>query len=300
MVTRFLVRIFGNQSDLMKRLLVTLSNLFFLFSFAQDLPNSLLWKVEKEGIKPSYIFGTIHVLPQADFQLDEKVKTAIGESDELVMEMDMSDPSLQTKMFQMMNMSDGTTLDQLLTKEQYEMLSKKLQGMEGAPPLAMMNGMKPFMVATMMLSEYVGSQPASFEMTLMSMATARQMPISGLETIEEQMAVFDSISYSDQAEDLMDMVEKGDEMKQLFADMIAQYKAEEVNALFASTEEYMASEEEMKFLLYARNENWAERLETRLGEKALFIGVGAAHLGGEQGIITLLRERGYELTPIMD
>ncbi len=295
-----MVRIFGNQSDLMKRLLVTLSNLFFLFSFAQDLPNSLLWKVEKEGIKPSYIFGTIHVLPQADFQLDEKVKTAIGESDELVMEMDMSDPSLQTKMFQMMNMSDGTTLDQLLTKEQYEMLSKKLQGMEGAPPLAMMNGMKPFMVATMMLSEYVGSQPASFEMTLMSMATARQMPISGLETIEEQMAVFDSISYSDQAEDLMDMVEKGDEMKQLFADMIAQYKAEEVNALFASTEEYMASEEEMKFLLYARNENWAERLETRLGEKALFIGVGAAHLGGEQGIITLLRERGYELTPIMD
>ncbi|MCZ4410639.1 TraB/GumN family protein [Cryomorphaceae bacterium 1068] len=284
----------------MKQLFVLLSNLFFLFSFAQDLPNSLLWKVEKEGIQPSFIFGTIHVLPQADFQLDEKVKTAIGESDELVMEMDMSDPSLQTKMFQMMNMRDGTTLDQLLTKEQYEMLSKKLQGMEGAPPLAMLNGMKPFMVATMMLSEYVGSQPASFEMTLTSMATARQMPISGLETIEEQMAVFDSISYSDQAEDLMDMVEKGDEMKQLFADMIAQYKAEEVNALFASTEEYMASEEEMKFLLYARNENWAERLETRLGEKTLFIGVGAAHLGGEQGIITLLRERGYELTPIMD
>lgn len=284
----------------MKRLFVTLSNLFFLFSFAQDLPNSLLWKVEKEGIRPSYIFGTIHVLPQADFHLDEKVKTAIGESDELVMEMDMSDPSLQTKMFQMMNMSDGMTLDQLLTKVQYEMLSKKLQGMKGAPPLAMMNGMKPFMVATMMLTEYVGSQPASFEMTLMSMATARQMPISGLETIEEQMAVFDSISYSDQAEDLMDMVEKGDEMKQLFADMIAQYKAEEVNALFASTEEYMASEEEMKFLLFARNENWAERLETRLGENTLFIGVGAAHLGGEQGIITLLRERGYELTPIMD
>jgi uncharacterized protein YbaP (TraB family) len=295
-----LVLIFGIQSDYMKQVFLFLSNLFFLCSIAQELPNSLLWKVEKEGIEPSYLFGTIHVLPQADFVLKEKVKTAIGESDELVMEMDMSDPSLQAKMFQMMNMSDGMTLDQLLTKEQYEMLSKKLKGMEGVPPLAMMNGMKPFMVATMMLGDYVGSQPASFEMTLMSMATTRQMPISGLETIDEQMAVFDSISYSDQAEDLMDMVENGDEMKSLFAEMVAQYKAEEVDGLYSSTEEYMNNEEEMKFLLYARNQNWAERLEIRLGEETLFIAVGAAHLAGEKGIIKLLRERGYELTPIMD
>jgi uncharacterized protein YbaP (TraB family) len=98
----------------------------------------------------------------------------------------------------------------------------------------------------------------------------------------------------------MDMVENSDEMKELFADMLAQYKAEEINALYTTTAEYMGSEEEMKFLLYDRNKNWAERLETRVGEKVLFIAVGAAHLGGEQGVITLLRERGYELTPIMD
>ncbi|MFT6998192.1 MAG: hypothetical protein ACJAQ4_001952 [Cryomorphaceae bacterium] len=284
----------------MKYLLILLSNFFFLFSFSQDLSNSLLWKVEKEGMKPSYIFGTLHVLPKADFELDEKVKEAIGDSDELVMEMDMTDPALQTKMFQMMNMSDGMTLDQLLTEEQYEMLSKKLKSIAGAPPLAMMNGFKPFMVATMMISEHVGNAPASFEMTLMSMAAAREMPVSGLESIEDQMAVFDSIPYADQAEDLMDMVENSDEMKELFADMLAQYKAEEINALYTTTAEYMGSEEEMKFLLYDRNKNWAERLETRVGEKVLFIAVGAAHLGGEQGVITLLRERGYELTPIMD
>jgi uncharacterized protein YbaP (TraB family) len=284
----------------MKKILFLLSNFIFLFSFSQDLANTLLWKVEKEGAKPSYIFGTIHVLPQADFVLEEKVKAAIGESDELVMEMDMTDPSLQMKMFQMMNMSDGVTLDQLLTKEEYEMLSQKLSSIEGAPPLAMMNSFKPFMVATMMLTEYVGSQPASFEGTLMSMAAAREMPVSGLETIEDQMAVFDSIPYADQAEDLMDMVEKSDEMKKLFADMVAQYKAEQVNELYNTTAEYMASEEEMKFLLYDRNQNWAETLNTRIGEKTLFVGVGAAHLGGEKGIISLLKERGFEVTPIMD
>jgi len=62
----------------------------------------------------------------------------------------------------------------------------------------------------------------------------------------------------------------------------------------------MASEEEMKFLLYTRNQNWADLLETRLGQKTLFIAVGAAHLGGEKGLITLMTEQGYELTPIMD
>jgi uncharacterized protein YbaP (TraB family) len=283
-----------------KHLLILLSNFFFLFSFSQDLSNSLLWKVEKEGMNSSYIFGTIHVLPKADFELDEKVKIAFGDSEELVMEMDMTDPTLETKMFQMMNMSHGMTLDQLLTEEQYEMLSKKLQSIVGVPPLALMNGFKPFMVATMMISEYVSNDPASFEMTLMSMAAAREMPVSGLESIEDQMAVFDSIPYSDQAEDLMDMVVKDGEMRELFADMVMQYKAEEINALYTTTAEYMASEEEMKFLLYTRNQNWADLLETRLGQKTLFIAVGAAHLGGEKGLITLMTKQGYELTPIMD
>jgi uncharacterized protein YbaP (TraB family) len=284
----------------MKLFSLLLSNLLFLFSFSQDLSNSLLWKVEKEGIEPSYIFGTIHVLPQSEFELEEKVKQAMDESEELVLEIDMTDPALQTKMYQTMAMQDGMTLDKLLTEEEYSKLSEKLQSIQGAPPIAMVNGFKPFMVATMMLSEYVGSQPASFEMTLMSIASAREMPISGLETIESQMAIFDSIPYESQAEDLMEMVEEGHEMKALFADMVAQYKAEEINALYKTTEEYTDSDDEMRFMLHNRNFNWAEVLEDRLGEKTLFIAVGAAHLGGEEGVINLLKEQGYQVTPVMD
>ncbi|HKK38377.1 MAG TPA: TraB/GumN family protein [Cryomorphaceae bacterium] len=284
----------------MKLFSLLVSNLLFLFCFSQDLSNSLLWKVEKEGIEPSYIFGTIHVLPQSEFELEEKVKTAMDASEELVLEIDMTDPALQTKMFQTMAMQDGMTLDKLLTEEEYEKLSEKLKSIPGAPPIAMVNGFKPFMVATMMLSEYVGSQPASFEMTLISMASKREMPISGLETIESQMAIFDSIPYEDQADDLMDMVEEGDEMKALFSDMIAQYKAEEINALYETTEEYTDSDDEMRFLLHTRNANWAEALNDKLGEKTLFIAVGAAHLGGEEGVINLLKEQGYQLTPLMD
>jgi len=289
-----------SKIDDMKLIVLLFTNFLVVFSFSQDLSNSLLWKVEKEGMEPSYIFGTIHVLPQSDFELEEKVKTAMDKSEELVLEIDMTDPALQTKMYQTMTMHDGMTLDKLLTEEEYKALSEKLQSIQGAPPIAMVNSFKPFMVATMMLSEFVGSQPASFEMTLMSMASAREMPITGLETIESQMAIFDSIPYEDQADDLMDMVEEGEEMKSLFTDMVAQYKAEEINALYETTEEYTDSDDEMRFLLHNRNANWAEVLEERLGEKTLFIAVGAAHLGGEEGVINLLKEQGYQLTPVMD
>lgn len=249
---------------------------------------------------PSYLFGTIHVLPQADFILENKVKTAFGESEELVMELDMTDPTLQARMMEMMTMSGGVTLDQLLTKQQYAELSKKLQTINGMPPLATINSFKPFMIATMMLNEFVGSQPASFEMTLMSMASARALPVSGLETIEHQMSIFDSIPYADQVSDLMDMVKRSDEMKALFTSMVNQYKAEEVNALYATTAEYMDSDAEMGYLLHSRNMNWAELLDTRLGADALFVAVGAAHLGGEKGVIELLRKRGYRVTAVMD
>ena len=285
----------------MKKLsLLIWANLFILSVVAQDLEKSLLWKIEKDGTKPSYLFGTIHVLPQEDFKLDEKVKKAFGESEELTMEMDLTDPALQTKMFQGMNMADGMTLDKLLSKEDYDALSKKVASIEGTPPFAMMNAFKPFMVATIMMSEYVGSQPASFEMALMTMANENEMSVSGLESIEYQMAVFDSIPYESQAEDLMEMVYEADKMKALFSRMVQEYKDEEVNALFTSISEYSGSESEMEFLLYKRNANWVDKLGGMLGEKTYFIGVGAGHLGGQKGVIKLLRDKGYSVTAILD
>jgi uncharacterized protein YbaP (TraB family) len=98
----------------------------------------------------------------------------------------------------------------------------------------------------------------------------------------------------------MEMVYEEDEMRDLFASMVEQYKAEEVNDLYKATEEYMQDEEEMNFLLYQRNHAWAEELSGKLGDKTYFIGVGAGHLGGEQGLIKLMRERGFKVTAIPD
>jgi uncharacterized protein YbaP (TraB family) len=167
-------------------------------------------------------------------------------------------------------------------------------------PLAMMNTFKPFMIAPMLLRNYIEGEPASFEFSLVSMAREKEMPIEGLETIERQLAVFDSISYVSQAEDLMELVYYEDEMKALFSEMVEQYKNEQVNDLYQTTAEYMADEDEMNYLLYQRNLDWAEVLTSRLGDKTYFIGVGAAHLGGKKGVIELMRARGFDVAPVMD
>ena len=283
----------------MKRLGIFLIGLIPLFSVAQDEGQSLLWKVEKEGEAPSYVFGTIHVLPQSDFELDEKIRMALDESEELVLEMDMSDPTLQTRMMQMAAMSDGQTLDKLMSEEDYALLDKKLRKV-AVIPLGQVSTYKPFMISTFLLSEYVGSQPASFELALMTMASQREMPISGLESLELQMAVFDSISYKSQAEDLLEMVRDSVEMRKLFRSMIEEYKAEDMTGLYATTEDYFDSEEEMEYLLYRRNREWVETINEKFGEKTYFIAVGAAHLGGDQGLIELLRKDGYRINAIMD
>jgi uncharacterized protein YbaP (TraB family) len=291
----------------MKRVLaftiVTSSVLFSIFLIStpvqgQDLENTLLWKIEKKGHEASYLYGTIHMLPQEDFELKPKVEKAFTESDLLVMELDLSDPNLQMEMMKYAQMTDGSTLDQFLSPTEFAQLDTMLRETVGMG-LNSIRTMKPFMVSTFLLSRYVGSQPASFEMNFMMKAKSDSKPIQGLETLSEQMAVFDSISYEVQAEGLVEMIEEEEEMQQLYRDLVVEYKAENLTGLGELLESEMDGEGEAEFLLDRRNENWVGRINGITSENKAFIAVGAGHLSGEKGVIQLLREDGYKVIPVM-
>jgi hypothetical protein len=263
---------------------------------AQNLDSSLLWKVEGNDIKTAYIFGTIHLMPQAQFELKEKVVDALGKVEILALEMDMSDPGLQGKMMQNASMKDGTTLDQLLDKGTYDRLDTMLQESIGAS-VAFMNGFKPFIVSSFLIGRLIDGQPASFEAVLVQEAKKREMPIKGLETVEAQMAIFDRISYKDQAEDLADMVNDESKVKKMYAEMIDLYLAENLNGLYEFISREM-SEVEQKELLDMRNRKWVPLFEAWSADKTVFYGVGAGHLPGKVGLVALLKEAGYTVTPV--
>ena len=131
------------------------------------------------------------------------------------------------------------------------------------------------------------------------MATEDSIAIEGLETLEEQMSIFDAIPYQDQADGLAEMVENPIDMQALYTDMVEAYKSEDLNLLGAMLAEEMTSEAESQELLVKRNHKWIPLIESQMKEQRSFIAVGAAHIGGKDGVIELLREAGYTVTAVM-
>ena len=261
---------------------------------------SLLYKIEGNGIQPSYVYGTIHILPQKDFLLKDKVKKAFDDSELIVMELDMDDPNMPGEMMKNAMMEGDATLDQLLDAEHFAKLDAALKealGMGVAP----FNKMKPFMVSSMLLMKYVGEQPASFEGTFVEMATAAEKNILGLESVTQQLDLFNKISYQDQADDIVEMLDDPEGMEDMYADMVKIYKSEDIAEMYEMMDAYFSGDKTaMDVMLHTRNKNWIPKIGEFAKEQSTFFGVGAGHLGGDLGVVALLKKAGYTVTPIAD
>jgi len=265
---------------------------------AQRLENSLLWKIEGKGIQPSYLFGTFHLLPGKDFVISKKVSDAFNETEQLVLELKMDNPLLQLEMLKYVAMKDSMTIDQLVDSADYRLLDQALKESVGMG-IAMFNTFKPMMIASMLVLKYIDGEPSSFDMTLAAIAREKEIPVFGLETLKYQMNIFDEIPYEDQVEDMMEMVKEEEKMARMYEKMVSVYMKEDINGLQTLTLEDAATEKEIEMLLNKRNREWVSRIEKFAAEKPTFIGVGAAHLGGEKGLVILLRKAGYKVTAIM-
>jgi uncharacterized protein YbaP (TraB family) len=257
---------------------------------------SLLWEIShKDLAAPSYLFGTIHLICQDDFGLSDSLKIAMTLSKQLVLEVDMDDPGLMGAMAKTMHMAGNTTLRNLLGSEDYSRLNRFYKDSLGMDILTL-DRAKPFVMMGPLFNKVLNCMPRSYEMELMTLATTQQMDIIGVETIEEQMAIFDSIPYSQQAKMLLTLIDSLPAAKREFADLIQLYKKEDLPALYELTlkSEYgMDGNDEL--MLYNRNQKWIHSMETYIRGKTSFIAVGAAHLGGDRGVIALLRKKGYSV-----
>ena len=272
----------------------------------KPLENSLLWKIEGNGsIAPSYLYGTIHMIKADDFFLPSGTMSAIDAADQVVFEIDMNEMSDMGTMMGLMSkafMKDGMTISDLLSAEDYKLLESKFQKL--GLPMMMLERIKPaFLTVFAYDIDPKGMQSGSiksYEMEFFEMANNANKPVSGLETIEFQMSVFDSISYEDQAKMLVDALKAGDSENDDFKVMTDMYLSQNINAMveMIDEDEVMGSEGSNDILLTGRNKNWIPVMSDLMKTKKVFFAVGAAHLAGKTGVINLLREQGYKLTPV--
>lgn len=275
--------------------------LFVAFNLkAQELDNSLLWKVEGDNIKTSYVFGTIHLIPQEDFVFKNKVKTAFQACDKAVLELDMDSPEFMKDVMKYSYLQNGDELKSFMDDKEYEILDTYLKEKLGTG-MAQFNTAKPFMLMSVLLTTTASKPMASFEMTLIQMAAKAKKEIEGLETYQSQAVIFDQTPYDEQIDDLVEMIENPDKNAKIYSKMVDLYVAENISGLYDYMDEYMDGDIElMEKFLDQRNNNWIPKIEAFSKQESVFYAVGAGHLGGEQGVINLLKKAGYTLTPVLE
>lgn len=259
----------------------------------QKLENSTLWEISGNGLKESsYLFGTIHI--SCDATLSEIVKEALDKTTQTVLEIDMDDPTMQSKMMSNMYMKDGKKLSDFVSEEDFASIDSlfiKNMGMS----IKLIQNLKPFFLSTMLLPKYLDCQMQSFEAEIMKVAKEQNEDIKGLETIEDQLQVFEDIPYEDQIKDLVKSAKDNlADDKLILAQMLEVYKNQDITKMLemSATDESSISDHQDK-LLDNRNKKWIPRIEAFAKEKPTFFAVGAGHLAGENGVILLLRKAGF-------
>ena len=270
----------------------------------RPLEKSLLWQISGNGLtKPSYLYGTIHMICKDDASLGDSLISAIQRSDRVYFEVDMDNLMEMLSAFKDFKMRNDTTLADLLSKEDYEKVKEYMGRKSGLLPFSQLETYKPMLASSLLMESGIACEESvAMEQLILEEAKKNKKRVDGLETMSYQASIFDSIPYKLQAEQLLKYVNDGgskSEADKQFEEMIEAYKAQDIEKLgeFVQTNDGGLGNYE-DILIYNRNRNWVEKLKKIMPEKSLTIAVGAGHLAGEKGLIKLLRKAGYTVKPV--
>jgi len=244
-----------------------------------------------------YVLGTIHVLPSHYTWFDGEIKTAFDVSEELVLEMVTPDPAAMQGLVQSLAVDpEGKTVRSYFDDDFKAKYDAHLASMD-IPPAAF-DVFEPWMVSVTLSSIQMmsmGLNPeAGVETVLTAAAAASGKPVSGLETAEEQLGFFDTLSKDAQLYMLKSGIDDWAEGEKVLADMLKDWSDGDIAGLADLMNEAMAEQPELnEALLTARNARWAEWVKTRLETPGtVFMAVGAGHIGGEGSLFDVLDDDG--------
>jgi hypothetical protein len=276
------------------------------------LDKTLLWQITGKGLKkPSYLFGTIHMIGEKDYVLHKASQKAMGKTKRLVTEIDMSNQmGMAMEMFKLAPMKEGKTLKDIVSIEDYGKIKNYFEKESTNPevkmmPFSMIENWKPMLLQSFLYTDMIKGKTKSYELELITLAKKGKMTFGGLETIGDQMSVFDKIPYKDQAQGLVEAIDEikksksDDNTKNEFDDLVTIYKSQDVDAMVEkSAESFDKMDNSEDVMLTQRNKNWIPLIGEMAAKEPCFFAVGAAHLGGPNGVIRLLRAAGYTVAPV--
>lgn len=288
---------------MLKFIIIGLVSIFSSTIQAQQrkLENSLLWEISGQNLKkPSYLFGTYHFAGQDFLDTMNVLKEKLQEAKIVVGEV-LLDNTLAVKMGPYMKM-DNETIDQLLSPADYLKVAAYLKQTTGFD-LALFKKMKPVVIQMTILQftapKTISEKNIALDQFIQDFAKKNNKKVLGLETIEDQAQLLFGSSLERQAQLLVKNVNEAEKTRQEGEKLYAYYCAQNLNELeklLHKTEDF--TPEELDKMLKNRNQKWMNQLGNLILEGNIFIAVGAGHLIGEEGLINLLRKKGYVVKAI--
>ncbi|RUW76850.1 TraB/GumN family protein [Mesorhizobium sp. M4B.F.Ca.ET.049.02.1.2] len=283
---------------------------------AAATPNGkgLLWKLEKPGEKPSFLFGTMHMtdprvttLPPAAQKAFDAADTVVIETTEVLDQQKMMAALLKEP--DLMMFTDSTTLSSLLSPDDAAAMNKALDA-RGIPP-ATVAKMKPWLQSAMValpaceLARKAGGAPV-LDVKLAEDAKASGKSVEGLETVADQLHAMASLPLAFHMKGLVDALKLGDKVNDVNETMIVLYQSGETGMFWPLFRVVLPGDEDdpagyaafEETMITSRNKVMADHAGPLLARGNAFMAVGAMHLPGPQGLVEDLRKAGYTVTAV--
>ena len=279
-----------------------------LASAAEERPygQGLLWRVERAGIEPNHVFGTMHTADPEIVALPPAVNQVFEAAGSVVLEIVMS-PRVRGELGQAMLLPEDRGLDAIAGPQRFARVREA--GLRYGLLDAQLKRFKPWALSMFfslppseLQRQAAGGTP--LDQVLQTRASDRGIPLHGLETVDEQIDVLAELSESEQLNPLDAALVANPQIESHFETMKRVYLDRDLAALHRLAEEMSENGgrkiHELFFerLIDARNHRMAARLTDRLAEGKAFVAVGALHLSGPEGILKLLEQAGYTLTRV--
>lgn len=263
---------------------------------------SLLWEVSGNGLKaPSYFYGTMHLMCADDAVLSENVRKIMQHVDTIYLEVDLDNAGELLSGMLNLTMKDNRQLSDYLDEKDYEKVKTFFEQYQPDLPFSMLERQHPLMLSSSLYELLLPCEKKNgIELRIVDEAYKLKKDTKGLETLAFQSSIFDSIPYDEQAKELVKSIENLGKLKQSMDEMVAVYKSQDLTRLQEVTEQDDSTiSNHMDLLLYSRNRNWVAQFDTIAHSPTLFA-VGAGHLGGDKGVLNLLKLKGYTIRALVN
>ncbi len=264
---------------------------------------SLLWEISGNGLKkPSYFLGTMHLMCADDAILSKNVIELIRQTNQIYLEVDMDNASeLLGGMLDLFKDSDKS-LQSVLSENEYKRVKSFFDQYQPNIPFNTLEKQPPLMLSASLYELLLPCELKNgVEMKIIDEAYNQKKETKGLETVAFQASIFDTIPYEEQARELLKSIDSLPKTKQQMEVMLRVYKQQDIEKLYSmSMEEDSTISSHADIMVYKRNQNWVDQFSAIASKYTTLFAVGAAHLGGEKGVLKLLRAKGYTVRAIQN